>query len=124
MSEALLRADDLADDAAQPAQESEPPLVVDVDGTLIKTDLLQEATLQFVARHPAELFRLLPWLASGKARLKSELADRIDPRIDLIPFREETVERIRAAQAEGRRVFLASASDRRYVETLAARVST
>jgi 4-hydroxybenzoate polyprenyltransferase/phosphoserine phosphatase len=122
VSDALLRADDLADDAAQPAQESEPPLVVDVDGTLIKTDLLQEATLQFVARHPTELFRLLPWLASGKARLKSELADRIDPRIDLIPFREETVERIRAAQAEGRRVFLASASDRRYVETLAARV--
>lgn len=28
------------------------PLVVDVDGTLIKSDLLHEATAQFVAHHP------------------------------------------------------------------------
>jgi 4-hydroxybenzoate polyprenyltransferase/phosphoserine phosphatase len=122
VSDALLKDSGLADSHAPLLNEAEPPLVVDVDGTLIKTDLLQEATLQFVARHPAEVFRLVPWLASGKATLKARLADRIDPRVDLIPLHEETVDRIRAAQADGRRVFLASASDRRYVETLAARI--
>jgi 4-hydroxybenzoate polyprenyltransferase/phosphoserine phosphatase len=98
------------------------PLVVDVDGTLLRTDLLHEAALQFVARFPLELWRLPLWLLGGKAKLKAELAARVDPGISSVPLREETVALIRSAQAEGRPVYLASASDRRYVEALAERL--
>jgi hypothetical protein len=38
--------------------EEDLPLVVDVDGTLVATDLLQEAALQFVARYPLQIYRL------------------------------------------------------------------
>ncbi len=98
------------------------PLVVDVDGTLIRTDLLHEAALQFVAHHPLEAWRLLTWTLKGKATLKTALAGRIDCGPDTLPLCEEVVEAIRTAQGEGRAVYLASASDRRYVEAVAARV--
>ena len=98
------------------------PLVVDVDGTLVATDLLHEAALQFIARHPFQTFRILGWLIAGKAHLKAQLADRVTPGIETVPLRQEVVSLIRHAQAEGRAVYLASASDRRYVESLAERI--
>ncbi|MCJ2065761.1 UbiA family prenyltransferase [Methylobacterium sp. J-088] len=99
------------------------PLVVDVDGTLIKSDLLYESALQFLARFPLEAWRLPHWLFSeGKAALKQHLSERADPSIATIPLREETVALIRDAQAAGRPVYIASASDRRLVEALAERV--
>lgn len=97
-------------------------LVVDVDGTLLLTDLLHESALQFVAAHPLQLFRLPGWLLGGKAHLKTRLADHVDPGVDTAPLREEVVATIRKAQAEGRPVYLASASDRRLVEKLADRL--
>jgi len=98
------------------------PLVVDVDGTLIRSDLLHEAVLQFVARHPFQMWKLLPWVVSGKPRIKGALAERIDTVCPTAPLRDEVVELIRAAEAEGRPVYLASASDRRYVDAIAERI--
>ncbi len=98
------------------------PLAVDVDGTLLMTDLLHESALQFVARHPFQTPRLVGWLMQGKAGLKAQLADRIDPGVAALPLRPEVVALIRAAQAEGRPVYLASASDARLVEALAAHI--
>lgn len=113
----------VASAAIRDEDASDVPLVVDVDGTLIKSDLLYESALQFLARFPFEAWRLPHWLFTcGKAELKQRLAERADPSIATIPLREETVALIREAQAAGRSVFLASASDGRLVEALADRV--
>jgi 4-hydroxybenzoate polyprenyltransferase len=95
------------------------PLVVDVDGTLIKSDLLHEKVLQFVAHHPFDAWRLPLWLAGGKQRLKCELAARVPLDVGAIPLREETMAQVRSAQIEGREVYLASASEQGLVERLA-----
>lgn len=98
------------------------PLVVDVDGTLLATDLLHEAALQFVAHRPWRAPDLLLWLRQGKSQLKAQLAAQVDPGIDHMPLRPEVMALIVAAQAEGRPVYLASASDARYVRALAGRI--
>jgi 4-hydroxybenzoate polyprenyltransferase len=98
------------------------PLVVDVDGTLVASDLLQEAVLQCIAQYPFQTYRLALWLAGGKSNLKTQLANRVNPGIETIPLRAEVLTLIRAAQANGRPVYLASASDRRYIEQLAQRI--
>lgn len=95
------------------------PLVVDVDGTLVRTDLLHEASLLFLANHPFESPRLALWLARGKATLKSQLAQRVSPNVERLPLRDETLARIREAQAVERPVYLASASEESYVARLA-----
>ena len=111
-----------ADDVAAIDADSAVPLVVDVDGTLIKSDLLFESVLQVVAHHPFLIWRLPLWLAGGKASLKTALAHLGDPGTQTIPLREEVVRAIRKAQEAGRPVYLASASDRRLVQKLADRV--
>ncbi|MBO9622449.1 MAG: UbiA family prenyltransferase [Sphingomonas sp.] len=98
------------------------PLVVDVDGTLARTDLLHEAALQFVSRHPLETWRLFQWTLAGKVRLKAALAERVDHRGNEVPLDEQVVAAIRQAQGEGRPVYLASASHARYVEQIAERI--
>jgi 4-hydroxybenzoate polyprenyltransferase/phosphoserine phosphatase len=108
--------------ALAPVLEQDVPLVVDVDGTLVATDLLHEAALHFAAHRPWEALRLPLWLAEGKARFKERLADAADPGIDSVPLRPEVLALIREAQEQGRPVYLASASDRRYIEALARRV--
>jgi len=65
---------------------------------------------------------MLLWLTQGKVALKTALADRSDPGTATLPLREEVIAAIRAAQRTSRPVYLASASDRRYVERLAVRV--
>ena len=111
-----------ADKKSGETHEAAVPLVVDVDGTLVKTDLLHEAMLRFVAKHPLRIWRLGAWLARGKAAYKAELAARVDLGLDSVPMRDETVAAIREAQAKGRPVYLASASDRRWVEPIADRI--
>ena len=55
-------------ESASPAQAA---LVVDLDGTLIATDLLHESALLLAMRHPLDLLRLPFWLLRGKARVKA-----------------------------------------------------
>uniref|UniRef100_UPI003EB8F1C0 hypothetical protein n=1 Tax=Acinetobacter sp. LH3_13 TaxID=3434463 RepID=UPI003EB8F1C0 len=50
------------------------PIVVDLDGTLIRTDLLQESATLFLARNPLGILQVLLWLTAGRAALKARLA--------------------------------------------------
>lgn len=105
---------------AAPQAEAPPlPLYVDLDGTLIATDLLHESALKLVRADPAALPRLPGWLLQGKARLKREIAQRVELDVAALPYREEVLALIRQARAEGRRVVLATASDARLAQEVA-----
>jgi len=96
-----------------------PALVVDLDGTLIATDLLHEAMLALLKQHPWDLFKVPGWLTGGKAALKMELAGRIEIDPGNLPYREEVLEMIRQARNERRAVILATASPRSWAESIA-----
>ncbi|MFW5680026.1 MAG: UbiA family prenyltransferase [Pseudomonadota bacterium] len=96
------------------------PLVVDVDGTLLRSDLLIESALRYLRQRPWAIVDLLRWLVHGKQHLKSGLAEAVDLPVDTLPYDPAVLARIRTARAEGRPVYLASASHRRYVEAIAA----
>src|SRR5437764_311535 len=49
-------------------------LCVDLDGSLLATDLLHESALELIRTRPWEALRIPFWLVSGRARLKGELA--------------------------------------------------
>ncbi len=96
------------------------PLCVDLDGTLVHTDLLHESVLALLRRNPLYLFVLPLWLARGKARLKREIARRTAPDIALLPYDERVLGLVREAAARPR--VLCSASDQRLVDAVAAHV--
>ena len=97
-----------------------PVLVVDLDGTLIKTDLLVETALALMKQSPFSLPLLPFWLARGKAHLKERIAERTEIDVVSLPYNAEFLDFLRAEHAAGRRIWLATASDRRLAEQVAA----
>lgn len=87
-----------------------PPLCVDLDGTLIRTDLLVESALALLSRSPLMLFAMLLWLLRGKAALKREIAKRVELNIATLPYNEEVVAWVREQQSI-RQTVLCSAAD-------------
>ena len=94
-------------------------LVVDLDGTLVRTDTLHEALIGQVVRSPLSLLRLPGWLSEGRAGLKARLADEgvLDP--VALPLNDAVLETVRAAREAGRRTALVSAADHRQVTAVA-----
>jgi len=98
------------------------PLFVDLDGTLIKTDLLIESAFFLLKKQPWMLLVMLYWLALGKARLKEEIALRSALDFSVLPLQKEFVEFLHNEAKNGRTLYLATASDRRLAEPVAERL--
>lgn len=95
------------------------PLVVDLDGTLIRTDMLHESTLQAVRDNPSDLVRIPFWLAQGKAQLKQKLAEQIQFDPTTLPYHAEFLNWLRQEHARGRRLILCTASDQHIAQPIA-----
>ena len=110
-------------DEAPVEPPAEPPLVVDVDGSLIGGDLLIEGIARLLSVSPLSLFALPFWLVAaavvGRAGLKRRIAEAVRLPPDTLAWNPAVLEEIAAAQAAGRSVWLASASDARAVSPLA-----
>ncbi len=115
-----MRVDELAMAAAQDGAAR--PLIVDIDGTLAKTDLLAESFFAVMAANPLHALVAVGALKGGKAALKRHLADRAELDIGQIPLHEDLVTFLRSEREAGRQIYLASAADRRYVQALADRL--
>ena len=97
----------------------EPPLIVDLDGTLIRSDLLVESFLALLGAEPTAALASLGALGRGKAAFKAAVADRAVVEVSTLPYREEVLALINAVRGEGREVHLVSAADARYVRAVA-----
>ncbi|MBV7409252.1 UbiA family prenyltransferase [Maritimibacter sp. DP1N21-5] len=95
------------------------PLVLDVDGTFLRTDLLFETFWAGLGQNPWATLSASVRHIRNPARLKAELAALGQVRTDLMPVNEDVMTAIRTAQAEGREVVLASASNEALVQRLA-----
>ena len=86
------------------------PLVVDLDGTLIKTDLLWESLVRYIGPNPLRVVQVAAWFLLGRARLKSELAQRVmlDPAI--LPYSVPLLDLLQQEYSAGRKIVLATAS--------------
>lgn len=100
-------------------EEPEPPLCVDLDGTLLATDTLHEAVLAVVAADWGVVARLPGWLAAGKACLKRELAARWALDASALPYNADVVRLLERERERGRRIVLCTAADRRVAEAVA-----
>lgn len=87
------------------------PLVVDLDGTLIKTDLLWEHFARLLRRNPFWLVPFLVWWMSGRAFLKQQLARRVTIDPATLPYHEKFLAYLREQKSAGRKLILATASD-------------
>ncbi|MGO8846971.1 MAG: UbiA family prenyltransferase [Methylocella sp.] len=102
-----------------PGEDDTTPLVVDLDGTLIRSDLLIESAFAHIGADPKRIGGLLLSLSKGKAALKAEIARETAIDATHSPYDERIVALVRKAREAGRPVYLASASNERYVGAVA-----
>lgn len=107
------------DPVEQAAGTDRAILVVDLDGTLCRSDTLHEAFLAEFGAHPAAALDLLRALPSGRAAFKSRLADRRVVPADHLPLNSAVLDIIKTARSEGRRVALVTAADQRQADEIA-----
>jgi 4-hydroxybenzoate polyprenyltransferase and related prenyltransferases len=105
-------------DTASRIAVGDVPLAVDLDGTLLHTDVLWENALALLARNPLILFLLPFWLLRGRAHLKRMLALRapVDPAV--LPYDARVLELLDASA--GRPRWLVTAADQAQAEAIAA----
>nr|WP_032834797.1 UbiA family prenyltransferase [Pseudomonas sp. GM50] len=95
------------------------PLVIDLDGTLLRSDLLLETGLSFVRHNPLCLFQPLTWLVNSKATLKEKLAEATNIDVSVLPYDETVIEFIQTEKRNGRVIVLATASHHSLAERIA-----
>jgi 4-hydroxybenzoate polyprenyltransferase len=95
------------------------PLCVDLDGTLIRSDMLFESALSLLRRNPLYLFSFVLWLVRGRAHLKREIARRAEVDPATLPYDQRIVDWLRAEAGLRPRV-LCTASDAGLAQGIAA----
>ena len=95
------------------------PLAVDLDGTLIRSDMLLETFVLLIKRNPLYLFLIPLWLLRGKAALKAEIASRVIFNPAALPYVQPLIDWLRSQRQRGRAVWLCTASDRRLAQAVA-----
>lgn len=110
--------------AARPCQGAEEgvPLVVDLDGTLVRSDLLAEGAVLVLKRNPLSAFEMLVWLGKGRAHFKARIAERATLDGEGLPYRRAVLEYLQTEAAAGRRLVLATAADARIARQVADRL--
>lgn len=93
-----------------PNSISQPTLYVDLDGTVIKTDLLFESILLLLKKNIFQALLIPVWLIKGKANLKHQLSKRVHIPVELLPLNTEFHEYLKEEVERGRNIVLISAS--------------
>ena len=96
------------------------PLAVDLDGTLIATDLLWESLFILLKKNPLYIFAIPFWIIGGPANLKQRVAERVDIDPASLPYRDGLVERLKRERQDGRSLVLATGTPRNFAEAIAA----
>ena len=95
------------------------PLCVDLDGTLVRTDMLIESALMLIKQNFGYLICMLVWLISGKSQLKEEIAKRLTIDASNLPYAEDFLEYLKKEHAIGRKLILVTASNYRIADSVA-----
>ncbi len=103
-----------------PAPADRLPIYVDLDGTLIHTDLLWESLLSALRVAPLGALAGLGRLREGRAAMKSALAGLAQIDVDALPYNRPLLEWLSEQARAGRPLWLATAANRSLAERVAA----
>jgi phosphoserine phosphatase len=108
--------------AANPPSADPIPLIIDLDGTLIRTDMTWESLKALCGKNPLALIKVLIWLMQGRAYLKQQLAANVQIDPATLPYHAEFLAWLKEEKRTGRKLILATASDLKMAEPVARHV--
>lgn len=96
------------------------PLVVDLDGTLLRTDSLWESLVLLAKDRWYAVFLLPLWLFQGKASFKWRLAQVVDLSVANLPYNESFLAFLKKERERSRCMILATAANEKIAQSIAA----
>ena len=93
------------------AVQTERPLCVDLDGTLVKSDTFVDSLMVLARRHPIAFLRTPLWALKGKAHVKSQVASMVTLDVAHLPYNRPLLDYLRDEHAAGRKLYLATGAD-------------
>ena len=106
-------------DALGAINSSKKPLVVDLDGTLLKSDILWESFFLFLKLMPWCFYKPILWLITGgRAYLKTKLAQCVNLTIENLPYDLVVIQWLQEVKAKGQTLILATASHKKYAKSI------
>jgi 4-hydroxybenzoate polyprenyltransferase/phosphoglycolate phosphatase-like HAD superfamily hydrolase len=95
-------------------------LAVDLDGSLLRSDLLFETAWAGLSQDPINTLRAALAQEGGRAGLKRRLAELAQLDVARLPYNDEVLAYIQRWRADGGRVILVTAADQQLAERVAA----
>ena len=95
------------------------PLVIDLDGTLINTDMLHESSITLFKNSPSSFLKACLGLTQGKAALKQKISSLIDFSPSKLPYNQTLIDFINTQKKLGRKIVLCTASDQEIANSIA-----
>jgi len=94
-------------------------LVVDLDGTIIKSDLLVESFLALLKQSYLSVIKVPFWLLQGKSVLKAKIAQRVNIDVSALPYNNDVLAWLKREKEENRILILSTASNEKYAYQIA-----
>ena len=94
-------------------------IFVDLDGTLVRTDLFLESLVQLIRRNPFNIFQIILWILKGRSFAKERVANCVNLSVEHLPYETQLLDYLREQKEQGKRIILATASHRLYAEQVA-----
>lgn len=94
-------------------------ICVDLDGTLVNTDLSIDAAKKFVRKNVFNVFRLVFWYFRGIQYLKYRVADEVSLDISNLPYNFSFLSYLTHKKSEGYEIYLATGASKKYAEQVA-----
>ena len=103
--------------------EGQRIIAVDLDGTLIRSDLLVESLFLLLRYRPLLFAKALFWVFKGKVHFKRKIADAVTPVVETLPYNEPLIAWLQEQRkTDGAFLILATASETRLAQKVAAHV--
>jgi 4-hydroxybenzoate polyprenyltransferase len=89
----------------------DPPLCVDLDGTLVKSDTLIDSLVLLARSQPLAFIRAPLWALKGKAYLKSQVGSIVALDAAHLPYNRTLLDYLHKEDAAGRKLYLTTGAD-------------
>ncbi len=99
------------------------PLCVDLDGTLVRSDMLLESFIRLLRQKFLYIFFIPFWLLKGRSCLKHEIAAKVSIDYACLPYNRKVIEYIEKEKKKGRDIILVTAADKIIAEGVAAHLN-
>ena len=98
---------------------SKKVICVDLDGTLINTDLSTDAANKFIRKNVFNVFRLAFWFFKGIQYLKCKVAEETEIDVSTLPYNFSFLSYLTYKKSEGCQIYLATGSTEKYAKQVA-----